>query len=299
MNVNDYPHVTIAEDGRWCSTGQHRPGFPRVLYGALLHLGYNGDVPVYRARMSMVHGMEQCEVSVTIPLNPTEPWMATVIGVKLDDTVEQTAQVALTSLCGSRLADTAAMSIALFPVRYQGDPVWQQRLEAISDPEGPHFHAGLTAMAEYAQYSFDLQHTTARTVIQQRLCLTAYEKRHISISRELAQLKGENDLLRGGTVSPSDQDRELMVAYRRLSEAEHAWHYIHQQLDASRELLDERTHAIIHLEHANEQQDLELEESAAVIALLEQQVQVLQLQVPPAPAAPAVEPDAVSDVDEM
>jgi hypothetical protein len=31
---------------------------------------------------------------------------------------------------------------------------------------------------------------------------------------------------------------------------------------------------------------------------LEQQFQVLQLLVPPAPAAPIVEPDAVSDIDE-
>jgi hypothetical protein len=81
--MNDYPHVTIAEDGRWCSMGQHHPGFPRVLYDALLHLRFNGNVPVYRARMSMAHSMEQCEVSVTIPLNPTEPWMAFFISVEL------------------------------------------------------------------------------------------------------------------------------------------------------------------------------------------------------------------------
>jgi hypothetical protein len=129
--------------------------------------------------------------------------------------------------------------------------------------------------------------------------MDAYEERHIAISCELTQLKCENDLLCGGAVPPSDRDRELKVAYHRLSEAEHMWHYIHQQLDASRELVDERTHAIIVLENANEQQDLEREERASVIASLEQQVQVLQLQVPPAPAAPAIEPDAVSDVDEM
>jgi hypothetical protein len=118
MNMNDYPHVTIAEDGRWCSTSQHRPRFPRVLYDTLLHHGYNRDVLVYRARMSIAHSMDECEVSVTIPLNPTEPWMASIIGVELDHTVEQTAQVALTFLCGSRLADTAVMPNALFPVRY-------------------------------------------------------------------------------------------------------------------------------------------------------------------------------------
>jgi hypothetical protein len=64
----------------------------------------------------------------------------------------------------------------------------------------------------------------------------------------------------------------LKVTYCHLSEAEHMWHYIRQQLDTTHELVDERTHTIKHLEHTNEQQDLELEERAAVIASLEQQV---------------------------
>jgi hypothetical protein len=116
MNMDNYPHVTIAEDGSLCSTGQHRPGFPRVLYDALRQLGYNGDAPVYHGRMSMAHGQDKCEVNAGIPLNPTEPWMATIIGVELDETIVQTAQVALTSLCESRLADTTVMPIALFPI---------------------------------------------------------------------------------------------------------------------------------------------------------------------------------------
>jgi hypothetical protein len=83
--------------------------------------------------------------------------------------------------------------------------------------------------------------------------------------------------------------------YCRLSEAEHGWHYFRQQLDVAREVLDNHTHVIIHLEHHIKQQDLELEERAATITALEQ-----QLQVPPAPAKPTApaEPDAVSDVDE-
>jgi hypothetical protein len=85
-----------------------------VLYDALLHLGYNRDVPVYRGRMSTVHGQDRCEVSVTIPLSLTEPWGVTIIGAELDETVEQASHVALTALCESRLNDTAAMLIALF-----------------------------------------------------------------------------------------------------------------------------------------------------------------------------------------
>jgi hypothetical protein len=51
--------------------------------------------------------------------------MATVISIELDDTVDQTAQVSLASLCGSGLANTTTMPIAHFLIHYQGDPVWQ------------------------------------------------------------------------------------------------------------------------------------------------------------------------------
>jgi hypothetical protein len=242
MNMDNYPHITIAEDGSLCSTGQHRLGFPRVLYDVLRQLAYNGDAPVYRGHMSMAHGQDKCEVNVVIPLNPMEPWIATVIGIELDETVKQTAQVALTSLCETHLADTAAMSILLFPIRNQEDPVWKQRLEAVSNPEGPHFHAGIAALAEYAQHMFNLQASTTKTIIQQYVHLG-------SLEQHVEKLRSANAILRNGMPPPSDQDRELQVAYCRLNEAEHGWHYFRQQLDAAHEMLDERTHAIIHLKH--------------------------------------------------
>jgi hypothetical protein len=42
------PRFDLTEDGRLCSTGQHCPGFLKVIYDALIHLGYDGDAPVYR-----------------------------------------------------------------------------------------------------------------------------------------------------------------------------------------------------------------------------------------------------------
>jgi hypothetical protein len=84
MELNDYPHFNLTEDGRLCSTGQHCLGFPRVLYDALIRFGYNGDAPVYRCRLSTTHGMDQCEVSVMIPFDPTEPWSGSVIGSEPD-----------------------------------------------------------------------------------------------------------------------------------------------------------------------------------------------------------------------
>jgi hypothetical protein len=169
--------------------------------------------------------MGQCEASVTIPIQLEEPWAVTLMGVEMDDTVNKTAHFALASLCGSRLADTATTPLVPFPFRYQGDPMWQQHFKALSDLVGPHYHAGMAAMAEYAQGLFNLQHSTDMTVVQQHLCPVASEERYTATSWELTQLKCENDLLRGGTVPPSEQDRELKVVYHHLINTKHAWHY--------------------------------------------------------------------------
>jgi hypothetical protein len=31
MNLDDYPHFSLSEDGSLCSMGQHLSGFPQVL----------------------------------------------------------------------------------------------------------------------------------------------------------------------------------------------------------------------------------------------------------------------------
>jgi hypothetical protein len=149
MELNDYPHFYLADDGRLCSTGQHCPGFPRVLYDALICLGYDGDASVYHCRLSRVHDLDRCEVSMTIPFDPTEPWSGSVIGSEPDTDVEMMAHIALTSLCEDRLTATAALPSALLPIWDQENPVWQQCLMAVSDLEGPHFHAGMTSLARY------------------------------------------------------------------------------------------------------------------------------------------------------
>jgi hypothetical protein len=99
-----------------------------MLYDTLLHLSHNRDVPVYHGCVSKVHGQDRCEVSVTIPLSPTEPWGITVGGIELDKTVKQAAHIALTALHESRLDDTTTMPIALFPIREQEEPMWRQHL---------------------------------------------------------------------------------------------------------------------------------------------------------------------------
>jgi hypothetical protein len=125
MELNDYPHFCLTNDARLCSTGQHCLSFLRVLYDALIHLGYDRDAPVYRCRLSRVHDLDRCEVSVTIPFDPAERWLESIISSKPDTVVEMMVYIALTSLCEDRLTATATLHITLLLILDQENPVWQ------------------------------------------------------------------------------------------------------------------------------------------------------------------------------
>jgi hypothetical protein len=83
--------------------------------------------------------------------------------------------------------------------------MWKKRLEAVSNLEGPHFHAGMSALAGYAQHLFNLQASTDRTVMRQHLHSS-------SLEQHVEELRCANVILRSGAPPSSDQDRELQVA---------------------------------------------------------------------------------------
>jgi hypothetical protein len=74
----------------------------------------------------------------------------------------------------------------------------------MSDLEGPHFHVGMTSLARYVQYLFNLQHNTTRTVMQQRMRPMAYVEHTTTTSRELERPRHENVILRSGARPPSE-----------------------------------------------------------------------------------------------
>jgi hypothetical protein len=125
MEQNDYPQFYLVEDRRLCSTGLHWSGLPRVFYDALIRLGFIGDALVYCCRLSRVHDLDRCEVSVTIRLDPMHPWLGSIIGSEPDTGVEMVAHIALTSLCEDRLTATVALHIELLLIQNQDNPVWQ------------------------------------------------------------------------------------------------------------------------------------------------------------------------------
>jgi hypothetical protein len=107
--------------------------------------------------------LDRCEVSVTIPFDPMNPWSGSIIGSEPNTGVERMVHIALTSLCEDRLTATAALPISLLLIQNQENPIWQHCLEAMSDLKSPPFHVGMTSLAMYAHYLFNLQHNTART----------------------------------------------------------------------------------------------------------------------------------------
>jgi hypothetical protein len=175
--------------------------------------------------------------------------VGSVINREPDSGIEFMAHIALTSLCEDRLAVTAALPIVLLPIRNQENLIWQQRLEAVSNVKGPNFHVRMTLLAKYAQYLFNLQHNTAKTVRQQHTCLTAYEESATAAAWEIERLRHENAILRSRALPPSKLDRELQEVYHHFSGAEHGWNYTHMLFDIAHEEVDICTHGIVHLEN--------------------------------------------------
>jgi hypothetical protein len=95
-----------------------------VLYDALIRLGYKGDTLVYHCRLSRVHDLDRCEVSMMIPFDHVKPWSGSIIGSEPDTGVEMMAHIALTSLCEDHLTATAALPIALLLIRDPKNHVW-------------------------------------------------------------------------------------------------------------------------------------------------------------------------------
>jgi hypothetical protein len=98
----DYSYCTF-EDGWLRMRGLHHHDFPMLLRDVLVQIGYREEVPEYRRRLYMEHGLPCCEVYVDIRSRPMFPdgnlWSMWVIENGMDDAMEKAAHTALTALC--------------------------------------------------------------------------------------------------------------------------------------------------------------------------------------------------------
>jgi hypothetical protein len=67
----------------------------------------------------------------------------------------------------------------------------------VSNTEGPHFDAGMAALAGYTQHMFNLQVSIGRTVMRQHLNSS-------SLEQHIEELRRANAILCSSTPPPSD-----------------------------------------------------------------------------------------------
>jgi hypothetical protein len=132
----------------------------------VLHRFSYMGLPTYRGRLYCQFGLRRCKVHVDILAHPIDPtmtaWFTTAQGDDIDDTLERAGHQALTEFCERHLLVLGDTTIALLPVRNEGNAVWSERVAAIGDPELPTHHAGWALTAHYAQHvSSLLQEVTA------------------------------------------------------------------------------------------------------------------------------------------
>jgi hypothetical protein len=149
----DYLYCTY-EDSWLCMRGFHRHGFPMLLWDALGQMGYGEEVPEYRGRLNMEHGLPRCEVYVDIRSHHVfpdgNPWFMWVIRNDIDDAMEKTAHAALTALCSQRPPDTVDTPISLYPIQDRSDPEWTTHIDEACNIFQDHYHAGWAYMMRYA-----------------------------------------------------------------------------------------------------------------------------------------------------
>jgi hypothetical protein len=120
------------------------------------------------------------------------------------------------------------------------------------------------------RYLFNLQHNSNIVITEQCACLNMYAEQATLTSHTMERFEHENAILHRGTCESMERDLELQTAYRCISEAELGLNFTRKQLDLTREEVDTRTHAIIHLKNAFKTQGTELEERVETITNLEQ-----------------------------
>jgi hypothetical protein len=151
--MDDYPYVTLRDDGWFCCDGLHRPSFPTLLWDMMHRFGYMGT-PTYRGHPYRQFGLGCYKVHVDISAHPTDPtmmtWFTTARGDDLEDTLERAAHQAPTELCERQLLVLDDTAMALLPVRNQGNAVWSGCVAAVGDPELLTHHAGWTLTACYS-----------------------------------------------------------------------------------------------------------------------------------------------------
>jgi hypothetical protein len=222
------------------------------------------------------------------------PGFPTALGDDLNDTLERAAHQTLTVFCERHLPVLGDTTIALLPVRNEGNAVWSERMAAIDDPKLPTHHVGWVLTACYVQHMSSLLQEVTAMGAHLRLRLEECAGQVKAKNRVVKDIQdGNRELLQNNArleMRIRDLNDELMRAY-------HCRDFKTDDLDDTRTRLhhaqDELTAAqsyIHHLEIELHERDEQVEASQAQAADLQHEVEHLQELISPEPDEPE-EPD--------
>jgi hypothetical protein len=298
--MDDYPYATLGADGCFRCDGLPRPRFPTLFRDVLRRFGYTG-LPAYRGRLYRQLGLGWCKVHVDVPAHPTDPtltaWFTTARGDDLDDTLERAAHQALTDFCERHQPGLDDTTIALLPVRGEGNAVWSARVDAITDPEFPTHHAGWTLTARYAQHvSSMLREATATSAhlhlrLEERVGQRKAQDRVVKTLRE-----GNRELIQKNVRLETrirELNDELMRTYRSRDFKTDSLDDARTRLQHTQDDLIAAQSYVHYLETELHERDEQLEASQAQVADLQNEVEHLQGLIPPEPEEPEEDPEEI------
>jgi cell division protein FtsB len=208
-------------------------------------------------------------------------------GDDLDDTLERAAHQALTEFCERHLPVLGDTTIALLPVRNEGNVVWGERVTAINDPKFLTHHAGWALTARYTQHVSSLLQEVIATGAHLCLRLEECADQVKAMNRVVKDIqKGNRELLQKNAhleTRIQELSDELMRTY-------HSCDFKTDDLDDTRTRLQHAQDELVaaqsyvhHLETELHERDEQLEASQAQTADLQHQVEHLQELIPEEP----------------
>jgi hypothetical protein len=145
-------------------------------------------------------------------------WFTTARGDDLDDTLERATHQALMEFCEHHLPVVGDTTIALLPVRNEGNAVWSECVAAVGNPKVPTHHAGWVLTTLYSQHVGSLLQEV--TVTGAHLCLRLEEYAGLVKAQNRAVKdiqKGNRELLHKNArleTRVKELNDELMRSYR-------------------------------------------------------------------------------------
>lgn len=148
-----------AEDGWTHHNCLETPGFPRLLFACMDHVGIY-DRPKYSFREFEDHGTLRCEMIVYVRRSSRfpdiQPWNVTATGFCREDTYQTIARKALRYLCQIYEKHLGHTPMRFFPPVKKNLPVWMARLRTLhglgqreDDPTVLHMSTYLLTLDEY------------------------------------------------------------------------------------------------------------------------------------------------------